>query len=63
VSCRNGKIETAEVHSAEEAAFSATLPGLFACGSADSIEQAWGIRDKVADIRDQEATTRSFADK
>jgi hypothetical protein len=53
VSCHNGRIEIAEGHSAEGSPFLAyTAPAFFACGSADTKEQAWAIRHDVSEVRD-----------
>jgi hypothetical protein len=50
VSRHDGKIEIAEVNCADGAHFLAfTEPDFFACGSANSIGQAWIIRDKAAE--------------
>jgi hypothetical protein len=53
VSCHTGKIEIAEVNSSEESALLASaVDAFFACGSASTKEQAWAIRDEVAEVCD-----------
>lgn len=53
VSLRHGRIEVAEVNSVDESALRASTKDAFvACGTADSKEQAWAIRDRVCNTRD-----------